>query len=36
MTFSPWRGALAAELEKALWWLPVGAQYAVIGQKTAG
>ena len=36
LTFTPWRGALSAELEKALWWLPVGAQYAVIGEKTAG
>ena len=36
MTFTPWRGALSAELERALWWLPVGAQYAVIGEKTAG
>ena len=35
MTFSPWSGALAARLEQALWWLRVGAQYAVIGQKIA-
>ena len=36
MTFSPWRGALAEQLEEVLWWLPLGAQYAVIGRKTAG